>query len=1147
MTIRVALNHQTTYHYDRRINLGPQVIRLRPAAHSRTPIDSYSLKVTPAEHFLNWQQDPFGNYLARCVFKDEVVKFHAEVNLVATMTVINPFNFFLEPDATAYPFTYAKETLEDLQPYMQPGPVAPLQRAFLEQLNYEPRRTIDFLVDLNQAIQDHIAYTLRLEPGVQTPEETLTLRSGSCRDSGWLMVDMLRQLGFAARFVSGYLIQLTADQKSLDGPSGPEQDFTDLHAWAEVYLPGAGWIGMDPTSGLFAGEGHIPLACTPAPTSAAPVSGSHDPCEVTFSHEMSVTRIHEDPRVTLPYSEEQWNRINLLGQEIDQRLLESDVRLTMGGEPTFVSIDDMDGAEWQTDAVGPMKRGLSYDLLIRLKNRFGRGGMLHFGQGKWYPGEQLPRWAMAVFWRADGESLWHDESLLAKIESDYGHTFDDAQRFTKCLAKRLGVNADHAIAAKEDAMYYMWRERRLPPDVDVKDSKIESKEERDRIARVFENGLTKSVGMVLPLRHVWWNESDSWISGNWGVRSDQLFLTPGDSPMGYRLPLESLANQTYSKEQIDFFPQDPMEPVQLLPTRAQVLARGAADAIHGLQAVPREDSEQFEPIYQFAGAGSNDAHTLPQRRSHDAQRNSGEDQPNLEYSLPYSVDTPSDGSGELIRTALCVEPRDGKLHIFLPPTDRLESFLELIAAVEATAGELGMPVVIEGYKPPSDPRLKHIGVTPDPGVIEVNVHPAHDWSELTDITNGVYEDARTSRLGTEKFDLDGQHTGTGGGNHVVLGGQTPADSPWLRRPDLLKSFISYWHNHPSLSYLFSGKFIGPTSQAPRVDESRSDAIYELNIACQQVRSGEETPPWLVDRIFRHLLVDVSGNTHRAEFCIDKLFSPDTSTGRLGLVEFRGFEMPPHPRMSLTQQLLIRGLVAKFWATPYEVELVDWDTSLHDRFMLPHFVGEDFAGIVEELRTAGISFEHDWFGPHHEFRFPIIGEFTQHSIHIELRKAIEPWYVLGEEPAGGATARFVDSSVERLQVKVRGMTDSRHVLTCNGRCVPLHSTGVEGEFIAGIRYRAWQPPHCLHPTIAADAPLVFDLLDTWNRRSIGGAQYHVGNPSGLNPEDFPVNAFEAESRRAVRFFKLGHRGGTIETPTLETNREFPMTLDLRRSN
>lgn len=1183
MTIRVALNHRTNYHYDRRINLGPQVIRLRPALHSRTPINSYSLSIQPEGHFLNWQQDPFGNYLARCVFPDPVTEFCVEVDLVATMTVINPFDFFLEPDATDYPFAYDSEVLEDLRPYLRtdftssnrqlagPQHAAPLTSVpsggihkFLGELNYAPRRTIDFLVDLNQAVERRINYLVRMEPGVQSPEETLALGSGSCRDSGWLLVNLLRHLGFAARFVSGYLIQLKPDQKSLDGPSGTEQDFTDLHAWAEVFLPGAGWIGLDPTSGLFAGEGHIPLACTPQPTSAAPITGSLDECEVKFEHHMSVERVHEDPRVTLPYTDTQWEKIQSLGHEIDEHLKQGDVRLTMGGEPTFVSIDDMDGDEWQTEAVGPTKRKLAYDLLQRLKNRFTHGSLLHFGQGKWYPGEPLPRWAMTTYWRTDGEPVWSDESLLADVDRDYGHTANDAESFARELARQLSVSENHVLPAKEDLMYYAWKERRLPANVNVHDSKLESIEERERLARIFEQGITSNVGVVLPLRHIWWENTPYWLSGSWVVRSDEMFLVPGDSPMGYRLPLDSLLYEDAKPTHAEMYDAAQTEAQPELPSRAQLLEAlrrhpayagngrlatalrhqypapvGTGGGRHGGSDGDWPASDEGAAHHEISESDS-DAANLRQNRLPSNQPA----RPGKTASSSTALNLTPDENNPLVRTALCVESREGKLHVFLPPTDRLESFLELVTAIENTASKLQKPVIIEGYQPPPDARLKHIKVTPDPGVIEVNVHPAHDWNELVDITSGVYEDARQSRLGTEKFDLDGSHCGTGGGNHVVLGGSTPGDSPWLRRPDILKSFVSYWHNHPSLSYLFSGKFIGPTSQAPRVDESRTDAVYELNIACQQIQRGQDVPPWLVDRVFRHLLVDVTGNTHRAEFCIDKLFSPDSQTGRLGLVEFRGFEMPPHARMSLTQQLLIRGLVARFWESPYETEMVDWGTGLHDRFLLPHFVWQDFNDVIADLNQCGFDFDVAWFGPHQEFRFPIIGEIAHQGVAVELRKAIEPWYVLGEEPAGGGTSRFVDSSVERMQVKVQGMVQSRHVLTCNGRRVPLHPTGTQGEFVAGIRYRAWQPPRCLHPTIPVQAPLVFDLIDTWNRRSIGGCQYHVGNPSGLNPDIFPVNAFEAESRRAVRFLAMGHTPGSTLPGRRETNREYPLTLDLR---
>ncbi len=1105
MTIRVALNHKTAYTYDRLVTLGPQIVRLRPAPHCRTPIHSYSITVHPHDHYINWQQDPHGNFLARYVFQKPARKLSVEVDLIAEMTVINPFDFFVEQSAEKSPFDYDPWLAKELKPFLETIEPGPKFTEYLAGIDRSPTPTNDFLVSLNQRLQGDIGYLIRMEPGVQTPEETLTTRSGSCRDSAWLMVQILRHLGLAARFVSGYLIQLTPDIKALDGPSGTEVDFTDLHAWTEVFLPGAGWIGLDPTSGLFAGEGHIPLACTPNPSSAAPITGGLGPCEVEFSFDMQVTRIHEDPRVTKPYTDDEWAQINELGQQVDRKLTDSDVRLTIGGEPTFVSIDDMEGAEWTTAAVGPDKRRLSEALIKRIRDRIAPGGMLHFGQGKWYPGESLPRWALGVYWRKDGVPIWENVELIADADKDYGLGPDAAKRFSEHLAEVLGVKADYIVPAYEDVAHYLLKEQRLPVNVDPTDPKLKDPEERARMTKVFERGVGEPAGFVMPLKSQQWQAKSRWTSGPWPIRADRMFLLPGDSAIGLRLPLDSLPWVPESKVPPPY-PVDPLvehPPLSTPAYRQQNFVGGEPEAV-GQQGI----SEQH------------------------ASADKSDEQPAAE---------------KVVRTALCIEPRQGRLHVFMPPLDHLEDYLNLVAAVERTAVDLKMPIVLEGYLPPQDSRIQQLKVTPDPGVIEVNTQPVSTWDELVETTTELYEDARQTRLGTEKFDLDGAHTGTGGGNHVVLGGESPADSPFLRRPDLLKSFIGYWVNHPSLSYLFSGKFIGPTSQAPRVDEGRQDALYELELAFAQVpKPGESAPLWLVDRLFRNLLIDLTGNTHRAEICIDKLYSPDSSTGRLGLVEFRGFEMPPHARMSLTQQLLIRALVAKFWDRPYEESLIDWRTSLHDRFLLPYYTWKDFGEVLDELGRSGFDFDRRWFASHYEFRFPVMGDLSLQDLQLELRTAIEPWYVLGEEPGGGGTVRFVDSSVERLQVKVTGLTGTRHVVTCNGRRVPLTSTGVQGEYVAGVRYRAWAPPSCLHPTIPVHAPLVFDILDRWSERSLGGCTYHVSHPGGTNSEAFPVNANAAESRRAARFFKMGHTPGEMSVPPVEENAAFPLTLDLRRA-
>jgi uncharacterized protein (DUF2126 family)/transglutaminase-like putative cysteine protease len=1110
MSIHVALSHKTRYRYDRRVSVSPHIVRLRPAPHSRTPILSYSLKLAPPEHFINWQQDPHGNYLARLLFPNQTRELSIEVDLVAEMAVFNPFDFFVDPSAEAFPFEYASSLGKELAPFLEVGARGPRLMDYLGTIGREKSRTIDFLVDLNRRLSKDVAYLIRLEPGVQSPEETLALSSGSCRDSGWLLVQILRGLGLAARFVSGYLIQLTPDVKALEGPVGPAADFTDLHAWAEVYLPGAGWIGLDPTSGLLAGEGHIPLAATPDPASAAPVTGSVDPCEVSFDHEMRVRRIYESPRVTKPYTDAQWRDIESLGLAIDDELARGDVRLTVGGEPTFVSIDDMDGAEWNFTALGTKKRDLAGTLLRRLRRQFASGGLLHFGEGKWYPGESLPRWALSCWWRRDGVPIWNDERLIADEAIDYGHGEAEARRFITRLAESLGVDQRHVIPAYEDVWYYLWKERRLPTNVDPLESRLKDEEERARLARIFERGLDLIVGYVLPLdRRRKGNAGALWTSGPWFFRSGHMFLIPGDSPIGLRLPLDSLP-WVAAKDYPHLYPPDPFAPLPplLSPPRKPPIS----PPVPMKQRYERSDSDASGP------RGTVIQQTRPQ---------------------------PGESAAGVIRTALCVEPRRGRLHVFMPPVPMTEDYLDLVGVIEATAAELSLPVIIEGESPRSDPRLNHLKVTPDPGVIEVNLQPAHNWSELVRHTVVLYEEARQSRLGTEKFMLDGRHTGTGGGNHVVIGGPTPADSPILRRPDLLRSLLGYWHNHPALSYLFSGLFIGPTSQHPRVDEARNDSLHELEIAFREIPDAGGSLPWLVDRVFRHLLVDVTGNTHRAEFCIDKLYAPEASAGRQGLVELRSFEMPPHARMSLAQQLLLRALLAWFWREPYTRTLVRWGTELHDRFMLPHFVTEDLRDVIDDLARIGYPFECVWFAPHLEFRFPMYGAITKRGVRLELRQALEPWHVLGEEPGAGGASRFVDSSVERLQVKVTGMTGSRHFVACHGRRVPLHPTGEIGEFVAGVRYRAWQPPSCLHPTVPVHAPLVFDIIDDWNQRSIGGCVYHVAHPGGRHFETFPVNAYEAESRRLARFDHIGHTPGPLDVPSEERNPDFPFTLDLRR--
>lgn len=1085
--MRVRVTHKSRYTYDGSVSLGPHVVRLRPSAHTRASVLSYNLGID-GDCQVRWQRDAWGNAIARLTFPDGATfeSLGVDVELALDIRPVNPFDFYVDDRCERVPFAYPDGLAGELAPFLTRRELTPAVAAFVDETPFEGP-TIDYLVRLNQRVAARVGYVIRNEPGIQTSEETLTLGRGSCRDSAVLLVDVLRARGLAARFVSGYLVQL-ADEGNIPGEAkGVTTDVVDLHAWAEAYIPGAGWIGLDGTSGLLTGEGHIPLASTVNPELAAPITGTASAPASRFDFEMSVTRLGHEPRPRRPYDETTWDAILRGGDAIDRALDEAGVPLTSGGEPTWTSRTHPREPEWNTEALGETKWQQAVTLTGGLLARLPAGAIAIRGAGKQYPGESLPRWALRIFWRRDGVPIWRDRARL-----DFGPSASSAladapsaaaDAFRAALTERLDI-PDAWIPAYEDPIVIEQAKAALALDDDPSRDREDADEDRRRLAAIVRRGVDAVVGYSLPLQ--WWKAR--WVTGRWPFRRERLYLVPGDSPMGLRLPLDRLPGRGP-----DFLPADPtidQAPLAFDPRTVQTVREAASEGQH-----------------------------------------------TIEQLL---------GDGTVLRTAVCVQEREGTLYVFLPPVATLEAFLDLVASIEDAATKAGVRLRLEGYPPPVDARVDGCSVTPDPGVIEVNLPVSRTCRGYAELMTIVADAANHADLCLEKYQLDGRETGSGGGNHLTLGGMTPSASPFLREPYLLASLLRYLQNHPSLSYLFQGLFVGPTSQAPRVDEARLDALDELELALMQVpRKGEQVPPWKIDRLLRNLLADVTGNTHRTEVSIDKLYPPDRAAGRLGLVELRAFEMPPHEHMAAVEMLVARALIARFARRPYEEPLVRWGTALHDRFMLPHFLWRDACDVCDDLAREGILVDREWLRPFLEYRFPIVGQASFDGVEVELRTALEPWPTLGEEAAGSVVARYVDSSLERLELRVTGLVRGRHVVAVNGVELPLTETGRADEGVAGVRFRAWQPPHCLQPDIGVHHPLRFDVVDTWARRSLGACTYHVWHPEGRAFDEPPLTGFEASARRAQRFTTEGHAPFPVDVRRADPYPSHPVTLDLRR--
>ena len=1086
--MRLLIQHRSYYGYDEPTNIGPHTLRLHPASHAKANVETYTLACEQADR-IQWTRDPYGNQVAQVTFEPGKTfdGYAIDVELTVEIRPVNPFDFFIDERVEEFDgFEYPEEYLRELRPFMaMDAPAMETGSKFKELLAQVPRegRTVDVVVEANRLVNQAVDYVIREEPGVWTPEETLDNGRGSCRDSGLLLVGILRELGFAARFVSGYLIQVKDEGMLPDLPKGLDHDVVDLHAWAECYLPGAGWVGLDATSGLLCSEGHVPLASAATPALAAPLYGSVRAADkVEFS--MKVARLGHEASPTNPYSDEEWAGLKAAGKAVDDKLAAAGITVTMGGEPTFNAREDVDMPEWNGDALGPSKWTHGLQLVDELRDRLFPGGLVQHRMGKWYPGESMPRWALDTYGRKDGERIWADVD-----DAGWTASLSDAERFAKAFALRLGVG-DKLVTAFEDPWHFLHEEAKVPTDQDPLVADLDDPEERRRLARVLNRGLRTPAGFVLPLVR----QGQTWFSDTWEFRRGHLFLVPGESPLGLRLPLQSLLGTPW--------------PI-VVPEEAYEPDPRSKDPLD-------EDEEVHQAFIPVAPAG------------------------NANYG---------------VHTALCVEFRghlhDGRpeLFVFLPPTETQQDWLDLVAMVDEIRQQLQVPVILEGYPPPRGNLLRRMSVTPDPGVLEVNIYPTSTSHEYVELMEEVYDAALHSGLHTEKYMLDGRQQGSGGGHHLTLGGTTPLRSLFVQRPDVLASLVTFIQHHPSLSYLFTGLFVGPTSQAPRVDEGRHEALYELEIALKRAfethTNGETAPPWLGDLLFRHLLVDLTGNTHRAELSIDKLFDHQTPHGRQGIVEFRAFEMPPHPRMAMAQMLLVRALTAAFVERPYGQPLVRWGTRLHDQFLLPYYLWQDFEDVLGFLADAGIEMDSAVFKPFLDFRCPLVGHLDTRAVRLEVRNAIEPWNVLGEEQTTQGTARFVDSSLERVEIRTEGLVPERHAIVVNGRLLPLRETDTQGQYVAGVRFRAWAPPHSLHAHLGIHHPVHFDVYDRWADRSLGACAYHVWHPEGQGFVAPPLTRFEAAARRSQRFTRGGHTPFPVDPALGERHGDVPYTLDLRR--
>ena len=1017
---RIALRHCIHSRFDRPVALSTHWLRLRPAPHTRGRLTAFSLRVEPALHFLNWVRDPFENHLARLDLPEPVTHMVVEVEIIAELAAVNPFDFLLDADAVRHPFRYPPQLARELAPYLSPVACGDATGRWVSHLERGPVATLDRLEQVNRAVNQQFRVHDDPDPlpGPVDLEQVVGTGAGSSWELAWLLTVALRSLGLAARFCSGYRVILVE--------SGP--DHAEHCAWSEVYLPGAGWVGLDPAAGVFTGECHVPLATAPEPSRVGPLLGYREACEEQCSSSVDVQRlVPESP--DSPATGGAWRRVMVAAaRTVDDSLREQGLELAQGVRLAFCRDNARDRPEWSTAAPGADKWRAALALGRSLRDALLPGGVLQLGQGEWYGGEALPRWQLRCIARKDGVPMWSNAERQDGPAGEAPPDTDAARDvvvagFARRLSATLGLGEECWIAARDDVLHRAWAEapQELPrPSAEV----LRDPKARRRLSREL-SATDRTVGYVLPL--AWDHGSDCWRTAPWPTRRGQLTLLPGDSAIGYRLPLNELpVGQAGLREQeppAPFWREPPA-----LPMPQPAVAAGGAPATPG--------------------------------------------------------------------TALCLEHRDGILFVFLPPCPSAERYQALVAAAERAAADAPLPVLLEGYLPPPDPRLRTVQLEPEVGTLEVTLPASSTWDAVDRTVHTTCNRATELGLTTAIKEEDGSLRPLDRRAAWTLSGPTPGASPWLCRPSLLRSLLRYWQRHPSLSFLFAGGRVGPDSWAPRVDEGREDMLYELDVALERVPDGEVDTPWLIDRLLSHLVADPAGHPARAELRLDRLYPPGDDGARCGEVVVQAFAPPLDARLAGLQALLLRAVVAHVARRPEHASFIRWGTALHDRFMLPRVLRDDFRSVLEELRHGGHGLAEAWFQPYLDDMFPPLEAVRHGSLRLLLRPALEPWPVMAEEISGGGMARFIDPAMVRVEVELRGFTPGRHVVVCNGRRVPLQPAGVPGEAVAGVRCKVLNPPATLYPTVPPEDSLVFEVLDAWSGERLGGCTYYPPRPAGV---------------------------------------------------